>query len=113
MLELLDRDLRIRSRLLLCLDGLVQVTQLGVEPRQRRALLLKMTLSLAMLNLSCKLDHMSCKSFVSWDSAECIMHLALGNFVHERFELLAHLVNPCRRICERLARRSDICLDLF
>jgi len=113
VLELLDRDLCVRSRLLLRLDDLVQVAQLGVEPRQRRALLLKTTLSLAMLDLSCGLDQMSRKSFVSWDSAECITHLTLGNFVHERFELLAHLVNSCRRICEGLARRSDICLDLF
>ena len=51
MLELLERDLRLRSRLLLRLDDLVQVAQLGVEPRQRRALFLKTTLSLAMLNL--------------------------------------------------------------
>jgi len=95
VLELLDRDLRVRSRLLLRLDDLVQVAQLGVEPRQRRALLLKATLSLAMLNLSCGVDQMSCKSFAPWDNAECITHLALGNFVRERFELLAHLVNPC------------------
>jgi len=41
MLELLDRDVRVRRRLLLRLDNLVQLAQLGVELRQRRALFLK------------------------------------------------------------------------
>ena len=52
MIELLDRDLGVSSRLLLRLDDLVQLAQLSVEPRQRRTLLLKTTLSLAMLSLS-------------------------------------------------------------
>ena len=56
MLELLGRDLRIRRRLLLRLGALVQVAQLGVEPRQRRTLLLKRALGLTMLNLSYELD---------------------------------------------------------
>ena len=51
MLELLDRDVRVRRRLLLRLDNLVQLAQLGVELRQRRALFLKTTLSLAVLSL--------------------------------------------------------------
>jgi len=61
MLEFLDRDFRVRRRLILRLDDLVQVAQLGVEPRQRRVLFLKTMLSLAMPNLSF-LDQMSCKS---------------------------------------------------
>jgi len=93
VLELLDRDLRVRRRLLLRLDDLVQVAQLGVEPRQRRALLLKTTLSLAMLNLLLRVESHELQVFCI--SAERITHLALGNFVRERFELLAHLVNPC------------------
>jgi hypothetical protein len=54
VVELLDRDLPIRSRLLLRLDRLVELAQLRVEPPQRRALLMKTMLSFgfAVLRLS-------------------------------------------------------------
>lgn len=55
MLELVDHDLHIRSRLLFRLDVLNQSAQLGVERFERPALSLKMTLSLAMLGLSAEL----------------------------------------------------------
>jgi len=47
MVELLDPDLRVRSHVLLGLEHFVELTQLSVEPYQRRALLLKMMLSLS------------------------------------------------------------------
>lgn len=51
MLELLHSELRIGRLLLLCLDHLVQFTQLRVEPRQRRAFFLQSALRLAVLRL--------------------------------------------------------------
>ena len=47
VVELLDPDLRVRSRLLLRLQHFIKLAQLGVEQCQRRALLLKTTLSLS------------------------------------------------------------------
>jgi len=52
MLELLDRNLRIGSRLFLRLDDIVQLAQLRVEPRQRRTLFLQPPLRLGVLCLS-------------------------------------------------------------
>lgn len=40
-------------------------------------------------------------------------YLALRNFIRERLELLAHLVDPCGRIGERIARRGDVRFNLF
>lgn len=40
-------------------------------------------------------------------------YLTLCDFVHQRFELLVHIVDPCGSIGERLARRGDVGLDLF
>ena len=37
----------------------------------------------------------------------------LCDFVHERLELPVQLVNPCRGICECLARRGDVRFDLL
>ena len=53
VVELLDRDLHIKSRLLHLMT--VELAQLSAEPSQRRALLLKTTLHHAMLGLSDKL----------------------------------------------------------
>ena len=53
MLELIDNDLRVRSRLLSRLD--VLSAQLGVKRFERPALSLKMRLSFAMLGLSAEL----------------------------------------------------------
>ena len=52
VVELLDCDLRARRCLLLRLDDLVGLAQLGVEPRQRHVLLLKAAHSLVILGLS-------------------------------------------------------------
>jgi len=52
VVELLDPDLRVRSRVLLGLEHFIELMQLSVEPCQHRVLLLKMMLSLTMLSLS-------------------------------------------------------------
>jgi hypothetical protein len=52
VLELLDRDIRVGSRLFLRLDDFVQITQLRIEPRQRRTLFLQSALRLCVLRLS-------------------------------------------------------------
>jgi hypothetical protein len=52
VLELLDRDLCVGSCLLLCLDDFIKLTQLCVEPRQRRTLFLQPALRLGMRRLS-------------------------------------------------------------
>ena len=40
-------------------------------------------------------------------------HLTLRDFVCERPKLLAHLVDPCRGVGERLACRGDVRFNLF
>ena len=51
MVKLFDRDFCVHSRLLFRLDGFVQVTQLCIEPRQRRTLFLQPALRLSVLRL--------------------------------------------------------------
>jgi hypothetical protein len=51
VLEFLDRDFRVGSRLLLRLDDFVQIAQLRVEPRQCRTLFLQPAFRLAVLSL--------------------------------------------------------------
>jgi len=60
MLKLFDRDFRVGSRLLLRLDDLVQVTQLRIEPRQRRTLFLQSALRLGLLRLSSSFRSVVC-----------------------------------------------------
>ena len=40
-------------------------------------------------------------------------HLALRNFVYERFEFLVYLVDPCGGVSERLACLGDVRVHLF
>jgi hypothetical protein len=119
MFELLDRDIRVGSCLLLRLDDLVQLTQLGVEPRQRRTLFLQPALRLAVLRLSYRhfgrwgFDVRSQLGVEFRGRTSVCTHLTLRDFICERFKFLAHFVNPCGGVGERLARRGDVRLHLF
>jgi len=60
MLKLFDRDFRVGSRLLLCLDGFVRVAQLCIVPCQRCSLFLQSVLRLGMLRLSSSFQSVVC-----------------------------------------------------
>lgn len=112
--EFFDRDIRVGSSLLLRFDDLVQLAQLRVKPRQRRTLLLQPALRLAVFCLSGGSVIVVCVvSSVLVSRMSVCTHLALRDFVCERSKLLAHFVDPCRGVGERLACRGDVRLDLF
>ena len=46
----------------------------------------------------------------NWGAGTCF---TLCDCVHERLEIPAYLVDPCRGISERLARRGDVSLNLL
>jgi hypothetical protein len=60
MLKFFDRNFRVGSRFLLRLDDLVEVTQLRIEPRQRRTLFLQSPLRLGLLRLSSSFRSVVC-----------------------------------------------------
>ena len=116
MLEFLDREFRVGSRLLLRLDDFVQLTQLRVEPRQCRTLFLQPAFRLPVLSLSLRFGVVlggTTRGLAGNVVSRRVTHLALRNFIHERLEVLAHLVDPCGRTGERIARRGDVGFNLF